>query len=183
MTVPSPQHRRWRYRMTGNQRLLAADLFCPLNCARCNGWLETHISWSWPFQLNGKLHIPGKTEKWPEGDLRNRVQVLEVFREGTAQLLPEATGVSLWGLGGWHELGVEGFDWWRHKKSMQGRWNSLGKTWAGEWMWSAEWGFYIAESEDEELEIHLNGWGAGEFYRALEVRQNALRVTEIAHGF
>ena len=39
------------------------------------------------------------------------------------------------------------------------------------------------ESEDEELEINLNGWGAGEFYRALEVRQNALRVTEIAHGF
>lgn len=183
MTVPSPQHWRWRYRMTGNQRLLAADLLCPLNCARCNGWLETHISWSWPFQLNGKLHIPGMTEKWPEGDLWNRAQVLEVFREGMAQLLPEATGVSLWGLGGWHELGVEGFDWWRHKKSMQGRWNSLGKTWAGEWMWSAEWGFYIAESEDEELEINLNGWGAGEFYRALEVRQNALRVTEIAHGF
>lgn len=153
------------------QPLLTADLFCSLN-----------ISWSWPFQLNEKLHMPGMTEKGPEGNLWNRAQVLEGFREGRAQLLPEATGVGLWGLGGWHELGVEGFDWWRHK-SMQGRWNSMDKPWAGEWMWSAGWGFYTAESEDEELEINLNGWGAREFYRALEVRQNAFKVTEIAHGF
>ena len=76
--------------------------------------------------------MPGMTEEGPEGNLWTRAQVLEVFREGRAQLLPEAIGVGLWGLGGWHELGVEGFDWWRHKKSMQGRWNSMDKTWAGD---------------------------------------------------
>ena len=67
---------------------------------------------------------------------------------------------------------------------MQGRWNSRVKTWAGEWMLSEESEeFYVAKSEGEDLEINLNGWGIGEFYKALGVRQHSPEVMEIAHGF
>ena len=43
--------------------------------------------------------------------------------------------------------------------------------------------FYVAKSEGEDLEINLNGWGIGEFYKALGVRQHSPEVMEIAHGF
>lgn len=46
--------------------------------------------------------------------------------------MAEARRGALLGLRGWHELGVEGFDWWRQRKNMQGRWNSRVETWAGE---------------------------------------------------
>lgn len=53
-------------------------------------------------------------------------------------MLVKAIGGGFLGCGGQHKLDVERFDWWRQGKSMQGRWNSLYKTWAGEGIWSEE---------------------------------------------